>query len=108
MVVRQTNDEHNRRGDLAIYQEDTVGDVRARIVSVRTAVLVCYACSLTQPLIDANSMSAFACCQYAQEGLSGGEDVSLKRRKVPMMPRNDSQPASKYFSSQADYIVIYK
>jgi hypothetical protein len=42
-----------------------------------------------------------------QQGLSGGAEVSIKRRKVPMMPRNDGQPASKYFSSEADYIVIH-
>lgn len=53
VVVRQSNDEHNRRGDLAIYQEDTVGDVRARIVSVRVSALLCYPCSLLLRLIDA-------------------------------------------------------
>ena len=32
--------------------------------------------------------------------------MTLKRRKVPLMERNDHQPASKYFSSAADYVVI--
>ena len=37
VVARQSNDERNRRGDMPIYQDDTVGDVRARIVSVRSS-----------------------------------------------------------------------
>ena len=92
----QSNDEANRRGDVAIYEEDTVGDVRS-------VALPLPASPLTSPDRPWRRRSA----RIASQGLSGGEEVSMKRRKVPMMPRNDGQPARKYFSSEADYVVLF-
>ena len=73
-VFWETNDPANlREPRLPIYESDTIGDVRKRIL---------------------------------EEGLSGGAPFSMRRRKVPMNPRNDVKRARDVFASENDYIIL--
>lgn len=73
-VYWRSKDPQNQKGNVAIYEGDTVRDVRARLAMEFQFI--------------------------------AGKEFTMKRRKVPMMPRKDDEPARKYFSDVADYIVI--
>lgn len=44
--------------------------------------------------------------RVANQGFTAGQAFSLRRRKVPMMERNDGKPARDWFSSEQDYIIL--